>query len=383
MASEKDFFKEQKISSEVKAKIVAEYFPQYCKILLKKPQKSIVYLDLFSGPGIYEDGKETTPLLIGKACANDPVLSSKVQMLFNDEKHIETLQKNFLERYPEDTFYYRPKFENKTVGLDEKIKKYLGRDSNPKVRNPNPALLFFDPFGYKEIETLLLAKFLGHWGNEIFLFINAKRINQNFTVAKVEHYMQRLFPTTHQQLISDRQFQISPNDRIKLIVDGLIKEFEKAVKFKIYNTAFKFIEEDSIAVSHYILHLTKSDRGYAVIKTVYNSFDNIGAVADGYDTYMFDAKKSKTDVPFDFEKRYLTFLSNLILTRFKGLQRTTQSIYDELQKENHYTYSHYTDTFLYIVNELKSAKASFTDGLKHRQSVVISDTCILNFDQNE
>jgi hypothetical protein len=40
-STEDDFFNEQTSSSDVKAKIVSEYFPQYCRILLKKPQNSI------------------------------------------------------------------------------------------------------------------------------------------------------------------------------------------------------------------------------------------------------------------------------------------------------------------------------------------------------
>ncbi len=43
--------------------------------------------------------------------------------------------------------------------------------------NESPALLFIDPFGYKGIETNVLAQFLQNWGNEIFLFINTKRIH--------------------------------------------------------------------------------------------------------------------------------------------------------------------------------------------------------------
>ncbi len=62
------FFESQTPSSRTKAQIVAKYFPQYCKIILKKPQKEIRYLDLFAGPGKYEDGHLSTPLLIADQC---------------------------------------------------------------------------------------------------------------------------------------------------------------------------------------------------------------------------------------------------------------------------------------------------------------------------
>jgi len=55
--SETNFFGSQTLSSKVKANIVAEYFPQYCKIITKmhKPER-IGYFDLFAGPGKYDDG---------------------------------------------------------------------------------------------------------------------------------------------------------------------------------------------------------------------------------------------------------------------------------------------------------------------------------------
>lgn len=84
-----EFFKEQTLSSKIKANIVAEYFPQYCKIILNKPQKEIRYLDLFAGPGIYNDNHLSTPILIGRACEKDERLSKYVRLLFNDNQYCE------------------------------------------------------------------------------------------------------------------------------------------------------------------------------------------------------------------------------------------------------------------------------------------------------
>jgi three-Cys-motif partner protein len=191
---EDEFFKTQTSSSEVKAKIVSEYFPQYCRILLRKPQSSIRYLDLFSGPGKYDDQKHSTPLLLAKTCAEDSSLASKVHLMFNDNEQIEKLEQNFNELFPNGTFTFKPRFANKTVGEDEQIQKFLSRE--PQRPNKHPTLLFFDPFGYKGINTTTLGKFLSNWGNELFLFVNIKRINQCIAVGKFETLMQDLFPTS-------------------------------------------------------------------------------------------------------------------------------------------------------------------------------------------
>ena len=55
--TDNNFFEKQTLSSRVKASIVSEYFPKYCKIIVKRHMpKRIGYFDLFSGPGLYEDG---------------------------------------------------------------------------------------------------------------------------------------------------------------------------------------------------------------------------------------------------------------------------------------------------------------------------------------
>ena len=50
--TDNNFFEKQTLSSKVKASIVSEYFPKYCKIIVKRHiPKRIGYFDLFSGPG--------------------------------------------------------------------------------------------------------------------------------------------------------------------------------------------------------------------------------------------------------------------------------------------------------------------------------------------
>ena len=60
-------------------------------------------------------------------------------------------------------------------------------------------MLFIDPFGYKGIETTVLAEFLKNWGNEIFLFVNTKRIHPALENEKFDSLMNDLFPTTLQR----------------------------------------------------------------------------------------------------------------------------------------------------------------------------------------
>src|ERR1700744_3297337 len=329
---EDNFFKEQTQSSEVKAKIVAEYFPQYARILLRRPQSSVRYLDLFAGPGKYEDERHSTPLLLAGLCSEDPLLCEKVHLIFNDKHFSKELEHNFNELFNKDVFKHKPKFGDKTVGEDEGIKSFLNKE--PQKTNPNPTLLFFDPFGYKGIDTNTFAKFLQNWGNELFLFVNIKRINQAIAVGKFDEMMQALFPTSIESLRKDRQYSAaSVQDRLQLIMKNLAEEFVKALApAKLYHCAFRFQEEDNKATSHFIVHFTKNERGYELVKNVYHTFDNIGATLENDGSYTFDAKKTyKTDA-INFGNENVKTLSLLIEKQYKGQQWTAKELYDDHQK---------------------------------------------------
>lgn len=372
-----DFFKTQTPSSRIKANIVANYFPKYCKIILRSAQSEIRYLDLFAGPGIYEDGSLSTPILIADACASDHNLKSIVHLMFNDNEHIETLKSNFETRYRSDTFSFKPRFGNKTVGEDETIASYL-RKRNLEPKNPHPTLLFFDPFGYKGINTKDLAEFLGNWGNEIFLFFNIKRIHAAVINGKFDELMTELFPTTIDKIRHDRKYVGKVQERLNLIIENLADEFKNIVP-NIFHCAFKFIEEDSSATSHYIIHFTKHERGFDLVKQIYNDFDNIGAILGEDGDYTFDAKKlDNENNQLDFGDQNVYLLGTELIEKYKGRTILAIQLYNEHHTLRKYCRKHYCDTLRQLVLEGK-VKTTFTDNKKHIVSVLINEHCLLEF----
>ena len=82
---ENNFFEAQTASSKIKASIVSEYFPKYCNIIKNRHiPKQIRYIDLFAGPGKYNDGNPSTPLLVAKHCYENQFLKNNVRLIFND-----------------------------------------------------------------------------------------------------------------------------------------------------------------------------------------------------------------------------------------------------------------------------------------------------------
>jgi three-Cys-motif partner protein len=378
---ENHFFEKQTISSRIKASIISEYFPSYCKIICKKhTPKQIRYIDLFAGPGMYEDGNVSTPILVARRCLNDETLRQKVWMIFNDDKYSEVLKQNFLNEFPEGTFAKAPHFGKSTVGESQAISDFLIKNTHNENKNDYPSLLFIDPFGYKGIETRILAEFLKNWGNEIFLFLNTKRIHPALENNKFEGLMKDLFPTTLDRIRQDRRFKSTVAARLSLIINNLANEFESILGGKIYYTAFKFQEEDADATSHYILHFTKGARGYDLIKTTYNDFANVGTVFDGVNTYTFDAKKleNQANEIFDLNSINIDNLKTEIYEAYKNRQLTAFDLFETQHVNGLYSRSHYTEALRRLVEENKLI-AEFTDGKKHVKSVLISKDCKLNF----
>ena len=69
------------------------------------------------------------------------------------------MNQNFYQNYSDNDFQFQPQFGDKTVGEYEQITGYLTK--KVKTPNPYPTLLFFDPWGYKGIDTLALGYQIG------------------------------------------------------------------------------------------------------------------------------------------------------------------------------------------------------------------------------
>lgn len=379
--ADNNFFEKQTLSSRVKASIVSEYFPKYCKIIVKKhmPER-IGYFDLFAGPGMYEDGNASTPLLIANNCNNDNLLKQKVWMVFNDKDYSEQLKKNFLKQYPEGTFSFKPHFGHSEVGECKEIDAFITRNPMRNGKNECPSVLFIDPFGYKGIDTNILSQFLNYWGNELFIFINTKRINPALENDKFEPLMRCLFPKSFDNLKNQVRDKTRVAERLRFIVDNLGNEYKKLLGDNVYYTAFKFQEEDIETTSHFILHLTKSWRGFDLIKQIYNDFANVGTIFDGVNTYTFDVKKILNPVEdlFDVTSENIDVLKDKLYMTYRGREISAMDVFEEHQKKELYCRKHYTEALRRLVSEGKLTSV-FHDNKQHIVSVLLIKECILSF----
>ncbi len=382
-----NFFEKQTLSSRVKASIVAQYFPSYARIISRRRWPHCIgYFDLFAGPGMYEDGNPSTPILLARNCYKDTMLRQKVWMVFNDKEYGDVLEKNFIREFPEGSFTHKVHFRSREVGTTEGINTFLLRNTTYNGMNECPSILFIDPFGYKNIDTSIIAQFLGSWGNEAFVFINTKRINPAFENDKFEVILRELFPCSYEYTKRELHKIESVPARLQFIIDSLGDEYKQLVSVKygdkVYYTAFKFQEEDSAGTSHYILHITKSRRGFDLIKQIYTDFANVGTIFDGKNTYTFDPKKSNNSLvdlfDTDINSENINILKELIYKEFKGRTLTAIEVFDTHQTGTLYSRTHYTQALRKLFEEGK-IKVRYTDNINHNVSVLLNNKCIIQF----
>jgi three-Cys-motif partner protein len=138
---EDDFFNTPRDSSRLKRQIVLEYFDYYMKVMARKG-KTAGYVDLFAGPGMYDSGEESIPILICRQVAADTRLRMLMKLWFNegDASNYEKLQANVAALPGITTLAHRPRITHFRIS-DEFAPKLSGMRT--------PSFIFADPCGYK------------------------------------------------------------------------------------------------------------------------------------------------------------------------------------------------------------------------------------------
>lgn len=386
MSDNSDFFKHQTESSKVKATIISEYFPQYCSIISRKHEPmQFGYFDMFAGPGIYEDGSISTPLMVAKNCYDNPYLRDRAWLVFNDMGFGEKLKENFEKYYPSGSFYNEPYFASRVFGECPAIDRFLVRDTRKGYYNECPTVLFIDPWGYKHINTRILARFLTYWGNEVFIFVNTKRLNAAFEQPDFQESLKIIFPETYEEVRTNKSMiRGRPEERHNYIINHLAQEFNKAAGGFVYYTAFQFVEENQQTPSHYLLHITKGAKGFELIKQVFSKYANVERTLGNMgsvETYTFDPKRGTDSLSMfdeEFKQENIQFLKNEICRKYAKKRISSEDLFKDDQTGRLHTRTHYLQALRQLVDE-KKINVEYTDGRVHKAPVLISISCLLTF----
>ena len=327
------FFDESKEQSQVKTRIVEKYFWSWATIMTQRVKKpKIGYVDLFAGPGRYEDGTESTPILVlKKACENDNI-RNKLISVFNDinPEHVQSLR-DAINSIPEiNMLKWTPRVINTEV--NEEFAEVF--ESMKTI----PTLFFVDPFGYKGLSLQLISSFLRNWGCDCIFFFNYNSINRSIRIKAVEGHIDALFGEERADELRSLPPSMSSSDREASILEAISQSLkEKAGQ---YVLPFRFKDERGTRSSHHLIFVSKNITGYQIMKEIMakESSDSEQGVA----SFEYNPALYRQTLLFGYS-RPLDDLADMLLTDFEGRTLTMKHIYDQHNVGTRYIEKNYKD----------------------------------------
>ncbi len=252
------FYSKQTEQSRVKAEIIAKYFPVWAKVVGSRASK-MAYIDLYAGGGRYDDGNESTPLLVLRRAIDDPVVSQMLVTIFNDRDHADAdaLRAEIaalpgIEKLKYKPIVYTTEVAEDTAKLFEKIKLV-------------PTLALLDPWGYKGLARGLIHSLLKDWGCDLVFFFNYNRINMGLRNEKVGKHMEALFGRAWLDELRHELPGKRPWQRERIILDALRSGLREVGGE--YVRPFRFLKRNG-HTSHHLIFVTKNFKGLEIMRDV-------------------------------------------------------------------------------------------------------------------
>ncbi|MEQ9319102.1 MAG: three-Cys-motif partner protein TcmP [Polyangiaceae bacterium] len=259
MATEQ-FFTESSEASRVKATIVSKYFMAWAKVVMataKKHGRKLGYIDLFAGPGRYEDGTKSTPLMILEQAVADPEIAEMLVTQFNDQnpEHASSLLDAIQEIPGIDKLRFEPKVDN--LQVDGALATQL------EESRLIPTFAFADPWGYKGLSLRLISALVKDWGCDCVFFFNYNRINMGVANDTVREHIDALFGPERGAALREKLKGLDADQREKTILEELARALKELAGR--YVLPFRFRSETGRRTSHHLFFVTKHPKGFEII----------------------------------------------------------------------------------------------------------------------
>ncbi len=339
------FFASSDPQNIIKTQIVTKYFVAWTTLMLsrlKRPGDRLAYIDLFAGPGRFEDGKASTPLWILNNAVKSPALCARLVSMFNDknQKFAAQLQVEIDALQGIEKLTCKPQVSNVAVGSQVgDMLRSLSR---------MPTLFFIDPWGYKGLSLDLIGQAIKNWGCDCIFFFNYNRINPGLTNPYVAEQMTNLFGAARLEQLRAEVTGRTPDDRQTIIIGALTDALEELGGK--YVLPFEFESEHGKRPSHYIIFVSKELRGYHIMKEVM-----AGLSPDDGEVKSFEYVPMKTPQMRLFAElgrsHSIAALKDLLAITCAGTTQPVVQIYEKNTVGTPYTLKHVKDAIIALESE--------------------------------
>jgi three-Cys-motif partner protein len=363
-----EFFNESLEQSRIKSRIVTKYFWAWAKVIIptaKTHGNRIAYIDLFAGPGRYEDGTVSTPLMVLDKAVADPDMRNMLVTVLNDRnsEYADSL-KEAIDSLPDiSRLKFSPQVRNDQIG-EEIVKKF------EQIRLV-PTFLFVDPWGYKGLSLALINSVLKDWGCDCIFFFNYNRINMGLPNEIVREHMNALFGEHRADSIREKLDATGPDDHESLIIEELSKAL-KEMGGK-YVLPFAFKNEQGTRTKHHLIFTSKNFRGYEIMKAIMakESSEHEQGVPS------FEYSPASRNFPFLFALNTpLDDLEEMLLSEFAGQRLPMRHIYEKHSVDKPYIEPNYKKV---LINMEISGKINAEPPAKKRRRATFGNSVIVTF----
>ncbi len=355
-----DFYQEQREQSLIKSRILSKYFLAWANVILgaqkKNPRSSkrMAYVDLFSGPGYYENQDRSTPLLVLDQILSTPALVERMVTVFNDKdpNNVENLKQSVAQLPGIDKLKYPPQFRNDEVG--EPIAEMF------RQMNMIPTLFFVDPWGYKGLSLNLISSIIKDWGCDCLFFFNYNRVNPGLDNESVRHHMELLFGIDKVDIIREKFEGRSSAEREKIVMEALSDGLKDSGSR--YVLPFTFKNDKGTRTSHHLIFLSKSFKGYEIMKDI--MYKESSSSVSGVASFEFNPRDQhfrQTTIQ-DILANPLVSLEEILLEEYKGCTIGFTQLYEEHSVDTPYIKKNYKDVFRKLYEEGKISAKNIRKG---------------------
>lgn len=347
------FFSESGEQSQVKSTIVTKYFDGWAPVMMSSQDKNrpgevprIAYIDLFAGPGRYDDGTKSTPLLILEKAIRGERLRERLVTVFNDkdETKAQSLRREIDALAGIDMLKYRPEIHTREIGED--IAKMF---ANTRFV---PTLFFVDPWGYKGLSLQLISSMIKDWGCDCIFFFNYRRINMGLNNPVVQEHMESLFGEQRAEELRTNLAQLTVERRELVIIEELCQALRELGPR--YVLPFRFKDDNGTRTSHHLIFVSKGLKGYEIMKNVMAKESS--STEQGVASFEYNRVESRfgSGQQLLFElSRPLDQLGDMLLEEFAGQTLSMRQIYLRHNVDRPYISRNYKDVLMQLEAEGK------------------------------
>jgi|Deesub1362A_J573_1020465.scaffolds.fasta_scaffold00525_5 three-Cys-motif partner protein len=330
----------------------------------------IIYLDGFAGPGIYQDGREGSPLIALRCLLEhklrNRLLNKKREFVFifieKDGKRVKILEKVIKDRFqnlPDNV-----KVHVINAEFAPTMKEILD-DIEIQGAKLAPTFAFLDPFGFAGLPLEIISRMMNYDRCEVLITFMSGFVNRFVNISdEREKIFDELFGTDEWRKVREIS---DPKERRNFIIELYKKQVRDTCKAK-YVRSFEMIGEHN-QVIYDLVFATKHWKGMEVMKEAMWSTDPRGTyrfsdTTDPGQTYLIEY--------FEGEGTWIFNAAKAVFDRFRGQEVEVREIQEFVSGETPYLFRKS------ILKELEKQE-KILDVKNRNRPMTYPDGCVIKF----